>query len=488
MNEKEIIETFKIDHSGAIALTEQLRRQLDKFIKNSGGGAKIPPERNLASTLNVSRVTVRNALQGFYENGDIVRNGRRGTFVAKNKFSQAASDIHPMALGMSESIVKAMPSTLVLSLHENIPYQKKFWEMAVARFNATNSTATVEISWLPKHINMENILEYYNENPVDIIQVQLMREMLPLGQTIPASFKQELLAEDFWISQYPEETRQLLDKIIPIHHTAHFTFWNQTLADKIGMKNIRQRLCEGRILELLAEATEKLPQEYLAAGHIWDWAAFQGIPADVNLHSMTEYNRSLFAQLTPYVGNKRMFMTDQAHSFDSIELFAAGRQLFLNNIPTHLFLFGETLDFELGIMPFKLKPENIIASSAMGFCVSPSCTKPDKALEFISFILSAEMQDSVAKMKMVTPVLVSSLRALGERTDIDLDLLYAAADQEVICPDLQAFLNVCYRSMIVSSRKELRSIMQGGAPAAVAADSYTAKLLNELKLNNINLE
>ena len=339
--------------------------------------------------------------------------------------------------------------------------------MAVARFNATNSTATVEISWLPKHINMENILEYYNENPVDIIQVQLMREMLPLGQTIPASFKQKLLSEDFWISQYPEETRQLLDKIIPIHHTAHFTFWNQTLADKIGMKNIRQRLCEGRILELLAEATEKLPQEYLAAGHIWDWAAFQGIPADVNLHSMTEYNRSLFEQLTPYVGNKRMFMTDQAHSFDSIELFTSGRQLFLNNIPTHLFLFGETLDFELGIMPFQLKPENVIASAAMGFCVSPGCSKPDKALEFISFILSAEMQDLVAKMKMVTPVLVSSLRALEERTSVDLDILYKTVKKEIICPDLQSLLSICHRSMTVASRKELRSIMQGGLPQSM---------------------
>jgi DNA-binding GntR family transcriptional regulator len=124
--------------------------------------------------LNLSRVTVRNAMQDFFDAGQVSRNGRRGTFVAGKKAVNILADIHPMALG----IVRPVAVTkLKFLLHENIPYQKEFWECAIGEFNRSHQSRQIEIVWLPHHIHEYNMDEYLRDNKFDIIQVQVKESM-----------------------------------------------------------------------------------------------------------------------------------------------------------------------------------------------------------------------------------------------------------------------------------------------------------------------
>jgi GntR family transcriptional regulator len=51
-------------------------------------GTRLPPERELATTLGVSRMTLRQALDGLEQHGLLVRAGGRGTYVAEPKVQQ----------------------------------------------------------------------------------------------------------------------------------------------------------------------------------------------------------------------------------------------------------------------------------------------------------------------------------------------------------------------------------------------------------------
>lgn len=72
-----------LDESSSLPLYQQLQRKLRQAIENRVLGADdaLPPERDLAEELNVSRITVRKAIDGLVEEGLLIRKQGSGTFV-----------------------------------------------------------------------------------------------------------------------------------------------------------------------------------------------------------------------------------------------------------------------------------------------------------------------------------------------------------------------------------------------------------------------
>jgi GntR family transcriptional regulator len=72
-----------LDEANALPLYQQLQRKLRLAIENRVLGADdaLPPERDLAEELNVSRITVRKAIDGLVEEGLLIRKQGSGTFV-----------------------------------------------------------------------------------------------------------------------------------------------------------------------------------------------------------------------------------------------------------------------------------------------------------------------------------------------------------------------------------------------------------------------
>ncbi|MBM0107275.1 GntR family transcriptional regulator [Steroidobacter sp. S1-65] len=72
-----------LDEASTLPLYQQLQRKLRVAIENRVLGADdaLPPERDLAEELNVSRITVRKAIDGLVEEGLLIRKQGSGTFV-----------------------------------------------------------------------------------------------------------------------------------------------------------------------------------------------------------------------------------------------------------------------------------------------------------------------------------------------------------------------------------------------------------------------
>jgi GntR family transcriptional regulator len=85
--------------AGAILKRERVRDYLLEMIETHPPGAPLPAERILCQRLSVSRPTLRSAVDELVNNGMLVRQHGRGTFVAPAKITQEmVADDHTMVL------------------------------------------------------------------------------------------------------------------------------------------------------------------------------------------------------------------------------------------------------------------------------------------------------------------------------------------------------------------------------------------------------
>ena len=85
-----------LDESSSLPLYQQLERKLRQAIESRmlGTDDALPPERDLAEELGVSRITVRKAIEGLVKEGLLVRRQGSGTFVStrvEKNFSKLTS-------------------------------------------------------------------------------------------------------------------------------------------------------------------------------------------------------------------------------------------------------------------------------------------------------------------------------------------------------------------------------------------------------------
>ncbi len=104
-----------LDEKSPLSLYYQIKNIIIANIENKNweNGSKIPTERELCETYNVSRITVRQALKELENEGYLYRKQGRGTFVTERKFVQRLSQFY----SFSEEIQKmgAAPSTKIIS-------------------------------------------------------------------------------------------------------------------------------------------------------------------------------------------------------------------------------------------------------------------------------------------------------------------------------------------------------------------------------------
>ena len=86
----------KLDESSRLPLYQQLQRALREAIERRvlGPDDALPPERDLATDFNVSRITVRKAIDGLVNEGLLMRRQGSGTFVCarvEKNFSKLTS-------------------------------------------------------------------------------------------------------------------------------------------------------------------------------------------------------------------------------------------------------------------------------------------------------------------------------------------------------------------------------------------------------------
>ena len=101
----------------------QIHNQLRENIENDKWrvGQKIPAERELASQFNVSRMTLRQAIQALVDEGILERRVGSGTFVANRKVQEKMAGV----TSFTELMLAAgkTPSSKTISYHLTVPSQ-----------------------------------------------------------------------------------------------------------------------------------------------------------------------------------------------------------------------------------------------------------------------------------------------------------------------------------------------------------------------------
>lgn len=99
-----------------MSLYSQLVDQLTKQISTMKPGDKIPPERQLCKDYNVSRTTVRNAINKLCQKSMLVRIQGKGTFVAEANTNKEDLSNYYSFTKQTEKIGK-VPKSIILDFH-----------------------------------------------------------------------------------------------------------------------------------------------------------------------------------------------------------------------------------------------------------------------------------------------------------------------------------------------------------------------------------
>lgn len=402
MNNTEIKKYFAVDTASGEHLKEQMRKRVEGFINTHEAGTRLPSGRDMVEALDISRITVRNAMQSFFDSGAIISRGRHGVFIAEKSRSSILKDIHPMAMGGGVSVSKIQ--TLKLLLYENIPFQKAFWEEIIRRFNKHSQSFRVQIEWLPQTVNQNDFEEYLRNCHVDLFQHAVNHNSEKSAQKLPDELINMINQPEYRHEVFPPEMKPLFKHMLPVHFNLNFIYWNADLAKAVGLNDIRQRIRRNELSALLAEATAKLPDGKTACGHIWDRLAFMGQPA--NLEDINEeYFIRQLSRIFQYDNAGATYIYRQQYPMEAVENFHAGKQLFLDSIPTHAYVFGNNTNFELSCEPCPLLDGNRQYTAAMGLGISRNSSNYHGGVEFIRFMLSEEAQEFLASAKSCPPVL-----------------------------------------------------------------------------------
>jgi GntR family transcriptional regulator len=89
------LHTPDLSRSGSQALHEQLSARLRALIEQGEHGTKLPTEEELVRAFDVSRTTVRRAIQTLVTEGILVRRQGMGTFIARPNVVQSLDRLSP---------------------------------------------------------------------------------------------------------------------------------------------------------------------------------------------------------------------------------------------------------------------------------------------------------------------------------------------------------------------------------------------------------
>ena len=433
-----MIDDCNICKEGPVPVYQQLIDYLEKFITTNSPGTKLEPERELAQRFGVSRNSLRQALEYFFDRDMIVRHRRKGTFTASKKppgsgRSVRIQDIHPLAY--HNTIMFQEPSqmnTISLALFENMPFQKKFWEVVVKKFNLRHSGVRAVIEWLPSDVSFQRRNEFdsyfksINKEP-DIIQCQLDKSLYDSFAPLPPGMNDFLSGPECCLHDLLQNGGEyLLGRMLPVYVALPICLWNADMAAEYGVTDVREKLEQGLLIELAREAADKLPPAVKVSGQMPNLMRFWGHPE--NLEEMTVAELENF--FVPLCREISKVKDDRERVFPLFFRDYPIHDKFLDKLQFMNFMLSNTMfmplkdkitfNYETSLFP--VQQSLFFSASCLGISKS---AKPQKAIyDFLGFILSDEIQlfiiealFSMPTVKSVMPELYTLLKSPPELID-----------------------------------------------------------------------
>ena len=486
METADIQKYFSVNHASGRTLTSQLENRIARFIEKHENGTLLPPEETLAKVLNVSRVTVRNALKPFLEKSLIVREVRKGTRICKSATGRdAAEPIDPLALGM---VWRSVPKkTLRFLSYEMLPLQQSFWNRVVWEYARQNPEVQIKIIPMKAALLSRNFSDLMQEEQIDLFlhSYSYSEPFSELAQPLPEELRSRMAGPEFLSSAESFRKNPAFDYLLPLNISSSVVAWNVELAERIGLKDIRRRLEQGELLELIREAAALLPENCYASGHAWDLLALSGFPASGS--EMDKLERRLL-QMEKTLKTPRACIVSPTHSLEELlKKFAAGSILFLLTQLTTFFAKGEpTVSFDL----FPVEPEpgcrNLILP--LNIAISRFTTETEEAVKFMNFLISPQVQKWTALIKRSAPIRRENFCGFMKK-----EFQYTPEQAESWLQKHKLFNSHFsheenyYRFVTFDCRGELEGIADGQCPVEKAVFMLRIKYNDQLRILNNSL-
>jgi len=177
----------------------QLEMEIKEIVKGLNPGDPISSEREFSEKYDISRMTVRQAINNLVNEGILVRKRGKGTFVAEQKVEQTLSGLTSFSEDMRSRGLK--PLTKILSFQQissdkNIAAKLKIAEgvpvYEVSRLRlADESPMALEISYLPANIITDLTEDTVYASLYEYIENELNLQISHATQTLESSLAQK---------------------------------------------------------------------------------------------------------------------------------------------------------------------------------------------------------------------------------------------------------------------------------------------------------
>ncbi len=399
MTVNDIINQIQLNRHSGEALRAQLERKLAELIRCMPEGSSLPPERQIATALGVSRVTVRGAFQGFLDRGEIVRRPRHGTRVAARSQASAVKN-QWSGTGNSTTCDFSFPwlatpvVNLKMVLYETLPQQKAFWQKVAGKFSETRSDCSIKLIWQesPGCEKYRSLCAANSNTDIFLYSPTIEKYLPELAVELPENLQCKLA--DFPGSK-SSGLAALSKWLLPVHLACAYTYWNPKLAEKYQIDNVQERLLGGEFFDLVFEAAGKLPENCMAAGHVWDYLSCYGHAAGSPVDSSLE---NIIELLSKFQKKKNSFHCSQRYPLDIIDDFIGGQQLFLTTYISQLDRSkNELLDMKK--VPAFFTSANTVPCCFIAAAVSSASRFRDEAFAFMEFLAGEYVQQYCRQIK-----------------------------------------------------------------------------------------
>lgn len=386
-------ESLRLDFNSDEPLYKQLHRQLEKYLEGKPSGFKIPSERSFSETLNIDRNTVRNALKPFLENGQLVKLGNRGTFIAhqENDMSPTIRQLHFEVSGAER--ISGSRRHLKILLHEDHLIQKAFWETVIEEFQEKYPEQKMEVLWLPRHVNIHTFRDFIYSHTPDVFQIFLSGIWNDILGELPDCFMDHIYASerDFnYIFGYQEA---LYERFVPVYYSPNLHYMNLNLAKKYHLENYLTNFRENGIRAVFT-AAQKAGPPGLDGNFFWDWQMSEGVPKNADEQKILHMLIDIFKASKPY---RKMFAKEKYLSSDEMSRqFFNDERLFLSTQANQLNMEADQI-MKKAVISFHPDSSRIIHSGLSCLGMFKGSDNKVSALQFLNFVSSDKIQQLIPK-------------------------------------------------------------------------------------------
>lgn len=186
-----------IDKNSPVPIYHQLEEQIKVMIENNElkPGDLLPSEREFSEKHQISRMTVRQAINNLVQNGLLYRVQGRGTFIAEKKFEQPlrgltsfSEDMQRRGMTPSSQLLnfKIIPATSPIAFDLQIKEYEPVYEIKRIRL-ADNDPMALETTYIPANLVIGLTEEILNQSLYQFIEQKMNLTITYATQAIEAS-------------------------------------------------------------------------------------------------------------------------------------------------------------------------------------------------------------------------------------------------------------------------------------------------------------